>query len=155
MKPVLYLFINKGLEMSPGKIAAQASHAAVEAFRISKSEMVDAWYLGNHYTKLVLEARDAEHMTTIERYLNDRGFKTALIIDEGRTEIAPHSITALGVEIVDKSDEHTKETFGDFVSFKEKSYKQGLIDGHAQERYLAEGDYKLTWKERLTGYMPL
>lgn len=117
--------------MSIGKAAAQASHAAVEAYRISqpkgnghdepqKIQLHNAWYIGGHYTKLVMAARDAQHLYSIERYLNSRGFGTALIIDEGRTEIAPHTPTALGVQIVDKDNEHTAATFGDFKTLRPK-----------------------------------
>lgn len=118
MKPVMYIFINRDLNMSPGKVGAQAAHAAVEAYRISKQSLIDAWYIGGHYTKLVMLAENAEGLMVTERYINERGFKTKLIIDEGRTEIAPFSATALGVEIVDKDDEHTAATFEGFSLYK-------------------------------------
>lgn len=119
MNTVMYIFVNKGLGMSAGKMAAQAGHAAVEAYRISKQTLIDDWYKGKHYTKLVMEVNSEEQMCTVERYINDRGFKTALIIDEGLTEIEPHSITALGVEIVDKDDEHTLATFCTFKLYRD------------------------------------
>ena len=116
----MYIFINEDANMSQGKVGAQAAHAAVEAYRISDKELLDAWYVGGHYTKLVMSAKDAQHLLTIERYLNERYFKTALIIDEGRTEIAPHTPTALGVAVVDRDDEHTAATFGDFKTLRPK-----------------------------------
>lgn len=121
MKPCMYIFVNKGLRMSPGKIAAQAAHAAVEAYNLSlpDQDLVAAWYQGGHYMKLIMEARDEAHLHTIERYLNDRGFAAALIIDEGRTEIDALSATALGVALVDKDDPHTAATFSSFSLFKE------------------------------------
>ena len=118
-KPVMYTFLNKGLGMSLGKAAAQASHAAVESYRISNLKMIDQWYEGGHYTKLVMQADDSEQLKTIERYLNERGFKTSLIIDEGRTEIPAFSVTALGVEIVDKSDLHVQASFESFKTYRE------------------------------------
>lgn len=131
MKPALYIFINEGLRMSPGKIAAQAGHAAVEAALISngvtagnqiteeQAAIWDAWRLGLHYAKYVMSARDSEHLLCIERYLNERGFKTVLIIDEGHTEIDPIQPTALGVALVDKDDEHTAATFSSFKLFRQ------------------------------------
>jgi peptidyl-tRNA hydrolase len=119
MKPVMYLFLNRGLGMSTGKASAQVAHAAVEAFRISSSKMIDAWYVGGHYTKLVMLAEDSENLLVIDRYLTDRGFKTGLIIDEGRTEIKPHSPTALGIEIVDKDNPHVQASFESFRTYKE------------------------------------
>lgn len=144
MKPAMYLFINKGLGMSPGKIAAQAGHAAVEAALLSHPEprvygtphfrygnrteqgaesmltLWDAWRTGLHYAKYVMEARDETHLHTIERYLRDRGFRTALIIDEGHTEINPIQVTALGVALVDKDDLHTAATFSSFKLYREE-----------------------------------
>lgn len=119
----MYLFLNRGLGMSTGKSAAQAAHAAVEAFRISDPSLIHEWYLGGHYTKLVMAAVDAEHLGTIERYIEDRGFKTQLIIDEGRTEIVAHSATALGVEVVDKDDPHVAATFGAFKLYRDDPVK--------------------------------
>jgi PTH2 family peptidyl-tRNA hydrolase len=110
----MYLFLNRGLGMSVGKSAAQASHAAVEAYVISDPDMREQWHLGGHYAKIVLAVDDAEQLSTVQQYIEDRTFKTRLIIDEGRTEIPPFSKTALGVEIVDKADEHVLATFGEF-----------------------------------------
>lgn len=120
----MYSFINRGLGMTPGKIAAQAQHAAVEAFRISDPAMLDAWYLGGHYCKLVMIADDDFHLLTIQKYIEERGFKTKLIIDEGRTEIRPLSMTALGVEVVDRDDPHTAATFGEFKLYREPKAKE-------------------------------
>ena len=114
--------------MSPGKIAAQASHAAVEAYIVTcqnwkgsalAPNLLDEWRIGGHYTKLVMLAEDTEHLLNINHYIEERGFRTKLIIDEGRTEIKPFSATALGVEVVDRDDPHTAATFGDFKTYRE------------------------------------
>jgi len=118
MKPVMYIFVNSGADMSPGKLAAQTAHAAVEAYKISRNDLIDAWYLGNHHTKLVMDGGNAFRLRTIKDYLERRGFDCELIIDEGRTEIEPFTPTALGVEIVDKDDPHTAATFSEFRTLK-------------------------------------
>lgn len=117
----MYIFVNKGLQMSSGKVASQAAHAAVEAYRVSKPELIKEWYKGGHYAKLVMQAKNATQLFQIERYIQDRGFKTAMIIDEGLTEIDPHTATALGVEIVDKDDPHTLATFSTFELYKDRA----------------------------------
>jgi peptidyl-tRNA hydrolase len=109
--------------MSTGKAAAQAQHAAVEAYRLSDPKLLDHWYLGGHYTKLVMLAEDTEQMRTIQHYLEERGFLTKLIIDEGHTEIAPLSVTALGVEVVDRDEPHVAATFETFKLYKENHKK--------------------------------
>jgi peptidyl-tRNA hydrolase len=105
--------------MSTGKSAAQVAHAAVEAYKVSSTKMIDHWEYGKHYTKLVMLAEDADQLLVIERYLKERGFKTAIIIDEGRTEIKPYSYTALGIEIVDKDDPHVQASFEGFKTYKD------------------------------------
>lgn len=120
MKPAMYIFLNRDLGMSTGKAAAQACHAAVEAYKMSRPDLTAAWEKGGHTTKLVMLAETTEHLLIIQKYIEDRDFKTRLIIDEGRTEVSPHSPTALGVEIVDKDDEHTQKTFEGFRTYKEK-----------------------------------
>ena len=107
----MYLIANSSAHMSAGKLAAQAAHAAVEAYRISDQDILSEWYVGGHYMKVVLEADD---LTVAERYIRDRGFDTVLIIDEGRTEFKGLTPTFIGVEVLDKDDAHVKATFGEF-----------------------------------------
>lgn len=120
--------------MSTGKAAAQAAHASVEGVRISAktpngnpwdSSIVNRWYRGGHYAKIVLEVADAEALRTAKEYVEARGFQTSLIIDEGRTEIAPMTPTALGCEIVNKDDPHVRDTFSCF-----KLYSDGEAARH-------------------------
>lgn len=115
----MYIFINKELGMSAGKVGSQAAHAAVEGFRISKVDKLADWYKGKHYMKLVMQARDGEHLQNIQDYLTARGFKSEMIIDEGLTEIDSIVKTALGVEVVDKEDPHTEATFSSFELYRD------------------------------------
>lgn len=117
--PRMYIFLNRGLGMSAGKLAAQAAHASVEAYLVSDPGLVKLWYQGGHYTKLTMLAKDNEHIRTIQKYLEDRGLKTKLIIDEGRTEIEPHQPTALGVEVVDKADPNIAAIFSSFQVYRD------------------------------------
>jgi peptidyl-tRNA hydrolase, PTH2 family len=118
VKPVMYIFVNTEVGMSPGKLAAQAAHAAVEAYRISENPRIDAWYVGGHHTKLIMDGGSELRLKITKDYLEWRGFSCELVIDEGRTEVEPFTATALGVEIVDKDDEHTAATFGDFKTLR-------------------------------------
>lgn len=118
-KPGMYIFVNKSLHMTAGKLGAQAAHAAVQAFQLSKPEMIDAWNLGKHYAKYIMQARDAEHIINIQRYLSERNIKSEIIMDEGMTEIDPHQVTALGVEIVDRADKDTLATFSTFQLYRD------------------------------------
>lgn len=129
MKPARYIFVNKGLKMSPGKIGAQTAHAEMMATMdgVSRSALdaTDGDKLFQHwldtgYTKLVMEVRDSEHLYWVERYLQEHGYLTYLVIDEGRTEIDPHSPTAMAVELVDRDSEKVQAHFQDFRTYKDR-----------------------------------
>lgn len=126
MNPVQYIILDHTLSMPTGKAAAQAAHASLEGFRLTTDPaipenrpwdvpIVKEWYKGGHYTKIVLQA---ENLPLVERYLNDRGIPTALIIDEGRTvfdgKLTP---TAIGCPVLDKDDFHVVNTFSAFELF--------------------------------------
>lgn len=123
MKPVMYIFCNKGARMSSGKMAAQAAHAAVLASDGSKPKLKKAWNSGGHYTKLVMEAKDTQDLMVKAKYIKDRGFKTFMVIDEGMTEVEPHTPTAFGVEIVDKDVKHVTDTFSSFSLYKDSMFR--------------------------------
>ena len=128
MNPVQYIIINKSLNMSTGKVAAQAVHAGQQGLLTHvandttkspyNSSIVNRWMMGGHKAVVVLEADD---LVVAERYINDRGFKTALIIDEGRTEIEPMTPTAIGTGIVDKDQGHVRATFGEFALYSDSA----------------------------------
>lgn len=115
----MYIFANRGLGMSAGKLSAQVAHGAVRAYEISDKQLIKEWNKGGHYMKLVMLARDNDHIRNIQKYIEDRGLKTALIIDEGLTEIDPHQPTALGVEIVDKTDPEVEAIFSTFELYRD------------------------------------
>lgn len=114
MNPVIYIFINKGLGMSVGKIAAQAAHAAAQV------NVETNWLDSAHRTILIMEARDEAHLRNIEEYLNDRSIDTRLVIDEGVNEIEAHVPTALTTSVLDKDDLHIKATFSTFKLYRDK-----------------------------------
>lgn len=104
--------------MSPGKLAAQAAHAAVLAYEATPDNNTKrVWWRGGHYTKIVLMADD---LAVAKAYIEDRGFACERVIDEGRTEFdGKMTPTFLGVQIVDKSDAHVQATFGEFKLYRE------------------------------------
>ena len=117
--PVIYIFLNKSLGMSVGKAAAQSAHAAVFAAAESDTSEQQLWRVNPHKTIIVLEARDEAHMRSISTYLQQRGFYTNMIVDEGVNEIDPHTITALSTGIINKNDQHTKDTFSTFSLYRD------------------------------------
>lgn len=105
--------------MSVGKAAAQAAHAAVFAAAQSDESKQQLWRVSPHKTIIVLEARDEEHLRSISTYIEQRGFTSNMIVDEGVNEIDPHTITALSTEILDKNQEQVSLTFSTFKLYKD------------------------------------
>jgi peptidyl-tRNA hydrolase len=126
MQPVQYIILDKTLNMSVGKAAAQAAHASVEGIRLNAKEewgnpwdekLVNLWYRGGHYAKVVLETTNLHAAQT---YLENRGIKTTMIVDEGRTEFeAELTPTALALPVVDKDIPHVRETFSCFDLYRD------------------------------------
>lgn len=129
MNPVQYIILNRAAKMSTGKAAAQAAHAsqmgllAMVDFDTRRNpyekSIVNRWMQGGHYAKVVLEVADEAAMMNAEKYIAARDFPVACIIDEGRTEIAPFTRTALGTGVVDKDAGHVRATFGAFKLYTE------------------------------------
>ena len=92
----VYLVVNSDLEMSAGKIAAQVGHAVQHIFEYyidhvdKQSDLIKYQQTGN--TKIVLKASHDKIIALYRKYPN----KSFLIIDAGRTEIEPGSVTVLG-----------------------------------------------------------
>lgn len=138
MNPVQYIIVDRevGRRMSKGKFGAQTAHASNEglwaqAEAAGKSNprdlsIVNRWLRGGHYAKVVLMA---DNLPTAERYVNDRGFSTALIVDEGRTEFgAELTPTCFGTGVVDKDSGHVRDTFGQFKLYEDGPPELTLSD---------------------------
>lgn len=98
---VMYIIANKGLGMSPGKLAAQVAHAAVESYvgtGIHNPDLADKW-LEESQTKIVLEAKSEEHLEWLAQAIVARDIECTMIFDQGRTEIPSNSLTAVGINI--------------------------------------------------------
>lgn len=142
MKPVMYVFLNRGLRMTIGKAGAQIGHAVSRAQEASRPDLVAEWKRSKHETTLIMLATSTEDLLLKERYLNDRGFETELIIDEGRTEVPPHSATAFGVPIVDKDEPEVLAAFSDFKVYREEEPERSVIIASSME------DYSKPWWRR-------
>ena len=92
------IVVRKDLGMRPGKIAAQASHASVEA--IEKTEIktpgvVEEWK-ANGMPKIVLKVNSEKELLELFMQIK-KIIPTALIRDAGRTQVEPGSITCIGI----------------------------------------------------------
>jgi len=87
------------LQMSKGKIAAQAGHAAVSAAQeayVRHKKWWESW-LYEGQKKVALKVSSEKELCDLEKFADDFGLPHALIIDRGLTEIPEGSITCIGI----------------------------------------------------------
>ncbi|KAF0294131.1 Peptidyl-tRNA hydrolase 2, mitochondrial [Amphibalanus amphitrite] len=95
----MILVVRMDLKMGKGKIAAQCSHAALAAYKQSQRqspEYLREWERRGP-AKVVVRVEDESAMYRVEQRARAAGLVTAVIQDAGRTQIAPGSVTVLGV----------------------------------------------------------
>jgi peptidyl-tRNA hydrolase, PTH2 family len=116
---IMYVFANKNIKMSPGKLASQVAHGACFAQLHSNNDIIKQW-INKGFTKIILQVKDEYELKEIKNQLLKLGIQSTLITDEGRTEIPSGSITALGVEVIDKNK--YIEFFQKFKLYKNESF---------------------------------
>lgn len=90
--------VTNDIDLSPGKLAAQVAHAAVDcALQASKKNpsLLQKW-LDEGQKKVVLRASEAD-ILHLKAKADSMKLCTALIRDAGRTELPPGTLTALAI----------------------------------------------------------
>jgi len=92
-------FLRVDLNMSTGKLIAQAAHAAVGASELGKKENHKAWrrWRDEGAKKVALEAESLEEIEELAEKANKLDIVNILIQDAGHTEVPPGTVTALGL----------------------------------------------------------
>ncbi|CAH2266310.1 peptidyl-tRNA hydrolase 2, mitochondrial-like [Pararge aegeria] len=111
----LVLVVRTDLNMGKGKIAAQCCHAAVGAYEKALKrdpEGLKSWQMTGQ-AKIALKTDSVDEIKQIADNAKKMGLVTSLVRDAGRTQIAPNSITVLGVgpapkDVIDKVTGHLK-----------------------------------------------
>ena len=94
MKQVLVM--REDLNMSSGKLAAQACHASLGAYELADKDHIDEWKRAGT-TKVVLGVTSEHHLIQLYKLATSRYLPVFLVADEGRTEVVPGTITGLGI----------------------------------------------------------
>ncbi len=102
MDLVQYIIVNTSLGMNKGKIAAQASHAAVSVLDKIDKEIVDEWK-SQGMKKIVLKITSTEEMLELFQKAK-RELPCALITDAGHTQIEPGSKTCFACGPVSENE---------------------------------------------------
>lgn len=93
------LVFRMDLQMSKGKIAAQAGHAAVSAAQdafVHHKKWWEAW-LYEGQKKVAVKVVSEKELGELEEAADELGLPHALIIDRGLTEIPEGTVTCLGI----------------------------------------------------------
>ena len=90
------ILVRSDLGMSPGKIAAQSSHASVEAVLQSDKKKIEAWKKEG-MTKVVLKVKNESELLELKDQAKGMGLVAVVITDAGRTEIEPGTKTCVGI----------------------------------------------------------
>jgi len=87
------------LEMSRGKIAAQAGHAAVSAAEEARRHFRKWWraWLEEGQCKIAVRVGSEQELLDLERKARELKLPSALISDRGLTELPPGTVTCLGI----------------------------------------------------------
>ena len=102
----------KKAKMGHGKIAAQCCHATLGAYKRAQKRCpgaVEGWeYTGQ--AKIAVKCPTEEELMRLRDEAAERGISFYLVLDAGRTQIAPNSKTvlAIGPAPVSVMDEFTK-----------------------------------------------
>ncbi len=102
------ILVRQDLKLPKGKLAAQCSHASVDAVLKSDSNLVKTWR-EEGMAKIVLKVKDEKELIKYFQLAKDSGIKASLITDAGRTVIAPGTKTCVGIgpDEEDKIDQIT------------------------------------------------
>ncbi len=87
------------LEMSKGKIAAQAGHAAASAAEEAHKHFKQWWkaWLQEGQCKIAVKVESEKELLELEKQAKELALPCALIVDRGITEVPPGTITCLGI----------------------------------------------------------
>jgi len=92
------IVVRVDLNMGKGKIAAQASHASLSAYRLVSMkypEIAKKWEQQGQM-KIVLKVNSESELLEMARMVHEAGIPCELIRDAGHTQIDPNTITCFG-----------------------------------------------------------
>jgi PTH2 family peptidyl-tRNA hydrolase len=93
------IVIRTDLKMGKGKIAAQASHAAVSAAEEARKHRAEWWeaWLNEGQRKVVVKVKDEVELLQLKLHAERMRLPHALIYDRGLTQLPPDTLTCLGI----------------------------------------------------------
>jgi PTH2 family peptidyl-tRNA hydrolase len=90
------IVIRQDLKLSKGKLAAQAAHASLEAYKKASPKLRQAWE-SQGSKKVVLKVKTLRTLKSLHRKALGLRLPCSLIRDAGLTELRPGTVTCLGI----------------------------------------------------------
>lgn len=87
------------LDMSPGKLAVQVAHGAVQGAEKARREHRD-WYvawIAEGQKKVVVKVADEKGLRELQEQTTKEGLPNELVQDAGLTELPPGTVTVLAI----------------------------------------------------------
>ncbi len=95
------IMVREDLDMSKGKMIAQACHASLKAYRKADKDQLSGWE--NQGEKKVVLSVDGSELAERFQQAKSSGIPAALVQDAGKTEVAPGTKTAAAIGPAEKS----------------------------------------------------
>lgn len=102
------IVVRSDLDMSRGKIAAQACHASIGSFKKTNPAVSSSWDK-NGGKKAVLKTESEKNIKDIGKKCKELKIPFFIVKDAGLTEIPPGTTTAIGIG-PDKEDKINRAT---------------------------------------------
>ena len=90
------ILVRMDLDLSIGKLAAQVSHASLDAALAAKKDILIEWRKGGA-KKVVLQVADLDELTAYKQKADAAKIANALISDAGHTEVPSGTVTCLAI----------------------------------------------------------
>lgn len=95
----MVLVVRTDLPMTNGKVAAQCAHAALACYERAQSENLESlalWRSGGQ-PKITLRCDGEHELRTLQKHAAQLGIIAEAIVDAGRTQVDPGTVTVLGL----------------------------------------------------------
>lgn len=93
----MIIVVRDDIKLSRGKTAAQVGHAVLECWLRSDDEKLKRAWHDDGAKKVVLKCDSEREIYDLNESAKRAGLITAVIKDAGHTEIAPGTVTCLGI----------------------------------------------------------
>ncbi len=99
---IIYILVRQDLKMSKGKIASQCGHA-VQDLILDCNKKTLRRYINQDSPKIILKVNNLNELDFIKNECDFKKIKYMEIIDMGKTQVNPDTLTVIGIGPLDKS----------------------------------------------------